>query len=80
MEQEGGRMICYQKEINGKKIAIGVSTMPNRKKLCLVVSSGNCITKYATFNNEEAACEFMDIFADFIGAERIEWFGREEEK
>lgn len=68
----------YQKEINGKKLAIGVSTMPNRKKLCLVVSNGYCIVKYATFTNEEAAYEFMDIFADFIGAERIDWAFRNE--
>lgn len=68
----------YQKEINGKKLAIGVSTMPNRKKLCLVVSNGYCIVKYATFTNEEAAYEFMDILARFLGAEHIDWFGRDE--
>lgn len=59
-----------------RKMTIGVSTMPYRKKLCLVVEEGNTLTKYATFNNEEAAYEFMDLFADFIGVERIEWFGR----
>ena len=71
-------MTGYQREIDGRKITIGVSTMPNRKKLCLVVSNGYCITKYATFQNEEAAYEFMDIFARFLGAERIDWFGRDE--
>lgn len=71
-------MIGYQREIDSKKITIGVSTMPNRKKLCLVVSGGNYITKYATFNNEEVAYEFMDIFADFIGTERIDWAFRNE--
>ena len=51
--------------------------MPGRKKLCLVVEEGNVLTKYASFNNDEAAYMFMDIFADFIGAERIDWFGRD---
>lgn len=72
-------MIGYKKRTDEETV-IGVSTMPYRKKLCLVVEKGNTLTKYATFNNEEAAYEFMDIFADFIGAERIDWFGREEEK
>ena len=69
-------MIGYSKRSDNNKISIGVSTMPYRKKLCLVVERGNTLTKYATFNNEEAAYEFMDIFAEFIGAEKIEWFGR----
>lgn len=69
-------MVGISKRIGGKKLTIGVSTMPYRKKLCLVVEEGNTITKYATFNNEETAYEFMDLFCDFIGIERIEWFGR----
>lgn len=69
-------MVGFQKRVGEKKITIGVSTMPGRKKLCLVVEEGNELTKYASFNNEEAAYLFMDIFADFIGAERIEWFWR----
>lgn len=71
-------MTGYSKRIGDRKISIGISTMPYRKKLCLVVEEGNCCTKYATFNNDEAATEFMGIFADFIGAERFEWFGRGE--
>ena len=64
-------------KLNGdRKLTIGVSTMPYRKKLCLVVEEGNTLTKYATFNNEESAYAFMDLFADFIGVERIDWFGR----
>lgn len=50
--------------------------MPYRKKLCLVVEEGNTLTKYATFNNEEAAYAFMDLFCDFMGVERIDWFDR----
>ena len=67
----------YAKRTGDKKITIGVSAMPGRKKLCLVVEEGNVLTKYASFNNDEAAYMFMDIFADFIGAERIDWFGRD---
>ena len=50
--------------------------MPYRKKLCLVVEEGNTLTKYATFNNEETAYAFMDLFCDFMNVERIEWFGK----
>lgn len=66
----------YKKRMGDKEVIIAVATMPYRKKLCLVVQRGSVIAKYATFNNDEAAYAFMDIFADFIGAERIEWFGR----
>ena len=69
-------MVGITKRNGYRKMTIGVSTMPYRKKLCLVVEEGNTLTKYATFNNEEAAYEFMDLFADFIGVERIEWFRR----
>ena len=69
-------MTGYQKRVEGRKLSIGIATIPNRKKLCLVVSDGNVITKYATFTNNESAYEFMDIFADFIDVERHEWFGR----
>lgn len=62
-----------------RKLTIGISTMPYRKKLCLVVEEGNTLTKYATFNNEKAAYDFMDIFCDFMGVERIDWFGRVDE-
>ena len=72
-------MIVGITKLNGdRKLTIGVSTMPYRKKLCLVVEEGNTLTKYATFNNEEAAYAFMDLFVDFIGSERIDWFGRNE--
>ena len=70
-------MVGITKRNGDRKLTIGVSTMPYRKKkLCLVVEEGNTLTKYATFNNEEAAYVFMDLFADFIGVERIDWFGR----
>ena len=68
-------MILYQSECKGKKIEIGVSYMPYRTKPCLVVCDGNAVTKYASFNNEYAAREFMDMFADFVGMPRIDWNG-----
>ena len=67
-------MTGYKNRIGNREISIGISTMPNLKKPCLVVQEGNCITKYASFNNIYAAHEFMDIFADFMGVERHEWF------
>ena len=52
-------------------IKIGSMDMsPARKKPCLVVNDGKSITKYASFNNEMAALEFMEILADFVSAEK----------
>ena len=72
-------MVGIKKRNGDRELTIGVSTMPYRKKLCLVVEEGNTLTKYATFNNEKAAYAFMDLFADYMGVERIEWFGRVED-
>lgn len=68
-------MFGIGKRMGERILAIGVSEMPHRKKLCLVVGDGNKRTKYATFNNTEAAYEFMDLLCDFVGVERIERFG-----
>lgn len=70
-------MVVISKLSGERKLSIGVSAMPYRKKLCLVVEEGNTLTKYATFNNDEAAYAFMDLFCDFIGVDRIDWFGRD---
>lgn len=43
---------------------------PLRKKPVLAVTKGNCATKYASFNSEKAAEEFMNILCAFIGIER----------
>lgn len=71
-------MVGYKKRIGETMVTIAVATMPYRKKPCLVVQKGNTIAKYASFNDDECAYKFMDIFADFIGAERIDWFGRDD--
>lgn len=63
-------MIGYK--LNNDKV-IGVDFLPGRVKPCLVVVDGNCETKYASFNNEYSAMEFMDIFADAVGAPKIDW-------
>jgi hypothetical protein len=41
-----------------------------RKKPVLAVTKGNCATKYASFNSEKAAEEFMNILCDFFRIER----------
>lgn len=69
-------MVGISKRVGNRKMTIGISEMPFRKKLCLVVEEGMTRTKYATFNNEEAAYAFMDAFCDFMGVERVDWFGR----
>lgn len=47
-------------------MTIGIDTTPNRKKLCLVIQEGNCITKYASFNNHESAKEFMEKLTKLV--------------
>ena len=51
-------------------ILIGMMHLPGRTKPCLVIQKGNAITKYASFNNEQASEEFMFALADFVDAER----------
>lgn len=54
---------------NQTGVKIGVMDMsPARKKPCLVVIRGNKAIKYASFNNDMAADEFLDILTGFIGA------------
>jgi len=57
-------------------VRIGAMYLPGRKKPCLVVDTTRgrtkhqhnpCITKYASFNNDFAASEFMMILAEFMG-------------
>lgn len=62
----------YVKKVKGENLTIGVHTMPQRKKPCLVVMKGNEVVKYASFNNDYAAKEFMDIFAQFLGIGEME--------
>ena len=57
--------------ITDGKIKIVAETWTGiRKKPVLSVHIGNCATKYASFNNEEAAEKFMNILCGLIGIER----------
>ena len=47
---------------------IVICNMPMRKKPCLAIKERNTITKYASFNDEESAEEFISKFTEFIGA------------
>lgn len=52
------------KGITNGKLTICVMNMnPVRKKPCLCVIDGNVITKYASFNNDKAADDFIKILA-----------------
>ena len=53
-------------------VSIGVYDMPYRKKPCLAIREGNVLTKYASFNNDLAATEFMEKLRNFIGIEDME--------
>ena len=53
-------------------VSIGVYDMPYRKKPCLAIREGNVLTKYASFNNDFAAFEFMQKLSDFIGVKNNE--------
>lgn len=57
--------------ITDGEIKIGAENWePLRKKPVLAVTKGNCATKYASFNSEKAAEEFMNILCDFFRIER----------
>lgn len=61
-------------------VKIGMMHMPYRKKPCLVVDTTGgrskyqndpCVCKYASFNSELAASEFMMILAEFVNAKEV---------
>ena len=59
--------------ITDGKIQISAEYWPDvRKKPVLAVfdPEAGTISKYASFNNEECARQFMEILCDFIGIER----------
>lgn len=53
-------------------VSIGVYYMPYRKKPCLAIREGSVLTKYASFNNDFAAFEFMQKLSDFVGVKNNE--------
>ena len=56
----------------GSDTAIGVYRFEDRKKPCLCVRKNGSITVYGTFNNDNAADEFMQEVAEFFGITRKE--------
>ena len=45
---------------------LAVWTLPERKKPCLMVLDGNRATKVASFNNEETAKLFVEVYNNII--------------
>ena len=68
----------YKKRIGDKEVVIGIMTLPNRKRLYLYIQKDNCVYPCASFSNDEYAYMFMDMLADFLNADKHEWFRREE--
>lgn len=50
------------------KTKIGACHLPDRKKPCLYIETGNEVVVYGTFQNEERAKQFMDKLAQFTRA------------
>ena len=53
----------------GGDTKIGAYKFSDRKKVCLCIEKGNTLVIYGTFNNENAASDFMDELGKFLGAE-----------
>ena len=60
-------MGCHVVLDNNTDTAIGVYQFADRKKPCLCVRKKGSITVYGSFNNDEAAEEFMKEVAEFFG-------------
>ena len=52
----------------GDKV-IGIGDLPNSKRKSLYVGNDYCITKVASFSNDEAADEFERYLSYFLGLE-----------
>ena len=50
---------------------VAESWEPIRKKPVLAIRHGVQSIKFASFNNEEAAKQFMDLLAQFVGAKEV---------
>ena len=68
-------MTGIEREIDGKKVCIGIERFPYRKKYGLGVKIGNVCTKVATFNNVDSARFFMNKLCAFVGIAPIDWNG-----
>ena len=50
---------------------VAESWAPMRKKPVLAIRHGAQSVKFASFNNEESAEQFMDLLAKFVGAKEV---------
>jgi len=64
----GTKYHSWETEIDGKRIAIGVSEMPDRKTPCLYITRGTILSPLAYFRSEERAMEFLEVLDLFIKA------------
>lgn len=53
-----------------KDMTVCVSYLPGRKKPCLSVIRGNVETKYASFDNEESAYEFIEELMEILNLQK----------
>ena len=53
-------------------IEIGAFKVPRHKKPMIGVMAGSRVICYGSFQSEDAADAFMELLADFIGAEQEE--------
>lgn len=60
------------------EIKIGAFNDPRRKKPLLGVMTGNRVVCYGNFQSEDAADAFMELLADFVGAEQEKEGGEQE--
>lgn len=51
------------------EIEIGAFKVPRHKKPMIGVMAGNRVVCYGSFQSEDAADAFMELLADFVGAE-----------
>lgn len=56
------------KAITDGKTQIGACRIPGRKKICLCIESGTCLTVYGYFQSEQKADEFMQKLGRLVGA------------
>jgi hypothetical protein len=62
----GTKYHSWETKIDGKRIAIGVSEIPDRKTPCLYVMEGTILFPLAYFRSESRAKKFLEILDSFI--------------
>lgn len=57
----GAKYHSWETEIDGKRIAIGVTQMPDLKQPCLYVMEDNILFPLAYFRSQSRAAKFLEI-------------------